>query len=172
MKEIGRRIMRVAPMMVAVVTIAILLIDALTPLELATSMLYVLPLLLTFVFPRRSLSFAYAALATVLVWAVFLLKPTEESSLYALVNRVLGTVVLWMIATGLVRYRLAQDELKSERVERAHAEGLMIEALEARSHAHEAARGAKAGQRAAEEKLLVSQLRLDSIIDSAMDAII
>jgi PAS domain S-box-containing protein len=172
MKEMGRQIMRVAPVMVAVVTITVLLIDALAPLEMATSMLYALPLLLTFVLPGRSLSFAYAALATAFVWAVFLLKPTVESSPYALVNRALSTVVLWMIAMGLVRYRRAQDELKSERVERAHAEGLMIEAQEARSHAHEAAQGAKAGQRAAEEKLLVSQLRLDSIIHSAMDAII
>ncbi|MCP9464595.1 MAG: PAS domain S-box protein [Nitrospira sp.] len=172
MKELSRRIMRVVPVMVAAITIAVLLIDAWAPLELATSMLYVLPLLLTFVLPNRSLSFVYAALATACMWAVFLLKPTVEASPYALVNRVLGTVVLWVIATGLVRYRRAQDELKSERVERAHAEGLMIEAREARSLAHEAEQGAKAGQRVAEKKLLVSQLRLDSIIHSAMDAII
>lgn len=172
MKEMGRRIMRVARMMVATVTIVVLLIDALAPLEMAASMLYVLPLLLTFVLPRRALPLAYAALATVLVWAVFLLKPGAESASYALFNRALGTAVLWMIATGLVRYGRAQDELKSERVERAHAEGLMIEAQEARSHANEAALGAAAGLRRAEEKLLASQLRLDSIIQSAMDAVI
>jgi PAS domain S-box-containing protein len=172
MKEMGRRIMRVAPMMVATVTIVVLLIDALAPLEMATAMLYVLPLLLTFVLPGRSLPLAYAALATVLVWAVFLLKPTAQTASYALFNRALGTVVLWMIATGLVRYKRAQDELKSERVERAHAEGLMIEAQQASSQATEAARGAAAGLRMAEEKLLASQLRLDSIIQSAMDAVI
>ncbi|MCP9442713.1 MAG: PAS domain S-box protein [Nitrospira sp.] len=168
----GRRIMRVAPMMVAAITIAVLLIDALAPLEMAASMLYVLPLLLTFVLPGRSLPLSYAALATVFMWGVFLLKPAAQSAPYALFNRTLGTVVLWMIATGLVHYRRTQDKLKLEQVERAHAEGLMIEAQEARSHANETALGAVVGLRMAEEKLLVSQLRLDSIIQSAMDAII
>ncbi len=172
MKGMGRRIMRVAPMMVAAITIAVLLIDALAPLEMAASMLYVLPLLLTFVLPGRSLPLSYAALATVFMWGVFLLKPAAQSAPYALFNRTLGTVVLWMIATGLVHYRRTQDKLKLEQVERAHAEGLMIEAQEARSHANETALGAVVGLRMAEEKLLVSQLRLDSIIQSAMDAII
>ncbi|MCA1957681.1 MAG: PAS domain S-box protein [Nitrospira sp.] len=164
--------MRVAPTVVATVTIVVLLIDALAPLEMAASMLYVLSLLLTFVLPGRSLPLTYAALATVLVWAVFLLKPGAESAPAELFNRALGTAILWMIATGLVRYKRAQDELKSERVERVHAQGLMIEAQQASSQATETAAGAAAGLRMAEEKLLVSQLRLDSIIQSAMDAII
>jgi PAS domain S-box-containing protein len=60
----------------------------------------------------------------------------------------------------------------SERVERAHAEGLMMAAQEARAYADTASMGAAAGRREAEEKFLVSQLRLQSIIESAMDAII
>lgn len=164
--------MRVAPMMVAAITMAVLLMDVLAPLEMAASMLYVLPLLLTFVLPGRSLPLLYAALATAFMWGVFLLKPAAQAASYAVFNRTLSMVVLWVIAIGLVHYRRTQDELKLEQVERAHAEGLMLEAQEARSHANEAALGAAAGLRMAEEKLLVSQLRLDSIIQSAMDAII
>ena len=60
----------------------------------------------------------------------------------------------------------------SERMERAHAEGLMMAAQEARAYADMASMGAAAGRREAEEKLQVSQLRLEGIIESAMDAII
>jgi PAS domain S-box-containing protein len=60
----------------------------------------------------------------------------------------------------------------SERVERAHAEGLMMAAQEARAYADTASMGAVAGRREAEMKLQITQLRLEGIIESAMDAII
>jgi PAS domain S-box-containing protein len=60
----------------------------------------------------------------------------------------------------------------SERVERSHAEGLMDAAIEARAYAETAVMGAVAGRQRAEEQYLISRLRLEGIIDSAMDAII
>ena len=66
----------------------------------------------------------------------------------------------------------AMQDLMSERVERAHAEGLMEAAQEARAHAETAVTGAVAGHQRAEEQYMISQLRLEGIIDSAMDAII
>ncbi|MCS6896331.1 MAG: PAS domain S-box protein [Nitrospira sp.] len=161
----NRRLVRMAPVVTAVMTLAILLIDMLTPAEMAGSMLYVIPLLLTSTWSGRYSPLLYAAAATVSMGGVLLLKPTAQAVPFALFNRILGVAILWIIAIGLVRYRGTRNDLKSEQVERAHAEGLMIEAQEARSRA-------SAGLRAAEEKLLVSQLRLDSIIHSAMDAII
>jgi PAS domain S-box-containing protein len=105
---------------------------------------------------------------------------------YGVFNRTLGTFLMWGIVLGVTHYRktrerlvvleagkvTATSDLMSERVERAHAEGLMMAAQEARVSADTAAAGAASGRREAEEKLLVSQLRLESIIESAMDAII
>jgi PAS domain S-box-containing protein len=101
-------------------------------------------------------------------------------------NRALGTFVLWLVASGLVKLKRMQSDLLnaevtkakatqdlvSERMERWHAEGLMEAAQEARAHAETAVMGAVAGRQRAEEQYMLSQLRLQGIIESAMDAII
>ena len=172
MKVVDSRIMRAMSWAVAALTIGIFCLDLLTPMGVAVSVLYAIPLMLTFFSPRARDLLYYSATATVLIWVSILLKPSGLPIPYALFNRALATMVVWGIAIGLIHYRRTQAELRSERVERAHAEGLMVAAQEARSYADTAAMGAAAGRRAAEEKFLVSQLRLDGIIQSAMDAII
>jgi len=172
MKVVGRRIMRIAPWAVTAITMAIFLIDLLTPLGVAVSMLYPVPLLLTFFLPQRHLTLYCAAMVTAFIWSGVLLKPAALPVPYALFNRMLGTVIIWAIAAGLVHHRRTQDELSVERVERAHAEALMMAAQEAQAHADTAVLGAAAGRREAEEELQISRLRLESIIDTAMDAII
>jgi PAS domain S-box-containing protein len=101
-----------------------------------------------------------------------LLKPAGLLLQYSMLNRALGTSVLWIVAVGLFELRRMQSELLSERIERSHAEGLMEAAQQARAHAEIAVKGAVAGQQQAEKQYLISKLRLEGIIDSAMDAII
>jgi PAS domain S-box-containing protein len=139
---------------------------------MAVSILYVVPLLLTYPSPRTKDPLYFSAVATVLTWADVLLKPPGLPIPYALFNRTLGTTVIWVIALGLVMYKRTQRELKSAQIEQAHAEGLMIAAQEARDHADREAVRALVGREAAEEQLLINRLRLESIIESAMDAII
>jgi PAS domain S-box-containing protein len=134
--------------------------------------LYLIPLLLTYPSPRTRDPLYFSAVATVLIWADVLLKPAGLPIPFALFNRTLGMMVIWVIAIGLIRYKRTQHELKTARIEQAHAEGLMMEAQEARYYADREAVRAVVGREAAEEQLLVSQLRLESIIESAMDAII
>jgi len=172
MKVVDHRIMRMAPWTIAAVTMAIFLIDLLTPLGVAASMLYPAPLLLTFFLPQGRATLYYAVVVTICIWSGVLLKPAALPVPYAVFNRMLGTVIIWAIAAGLVHYRRTHDQLSVERVERAHAEALMVAAQEARAHADTAMLGAAAGRREAEEELQISRLRLESIIDTAMDAII
>jgi PAS domain S-box-containing protein len=172
MKEVDGRIMRATPWAVAALTIGIFALDLLTPLGVAVSVLYAIPLLVTFFSTRARGPLYFTAMATALIWVNVLLKPPGLPLHYALFNRALGTMVIWVIAIVLIQFKRTQVALASERVERAHAEGLMIAAREARSYADTAAAGAAASRRAAEEKLRISELRLDSIIESAMDAII
>ena len=170
---------------IPVLTLAIFAFDLVTPIGVAVSSLYVVPLLLTFYSPglRDPLYVCFGASA--LLWAdLFLIPPGMME--HGVLNRTLGTIVLWLLAGGLLRLKrtqsaLAQAEqgrtqavrdLMSERVERCHAEGLMEAAQEARAHAETAAIGALADRQRAEEQYLISRLRLESIIDSAMDAII
>lgn len=171
--------MRTAPWTIPLLTIGIFVVDLLTPVGIAVSILYVIPLLLTVFRSKDQESLYFCGLATSLLWLGLFLKPPGSSLLYGVLNRTLGTVVLWILALGLIRFRRlrhesvqAGRELMSERVERAHAEGLMMEAQQARYYADREAVRAVVGRKEAEEQLLVSQLRLESIIESAMDAII
>ena len=165
-------VMRTAPWMVPLLTIGIFLLDLLSPVGVAVSILYLVPLLLTHASLRTRDPLYFSAVATVLTWVDVLISPPGLPIPYALFNRTLGTMVIWVIALGLIRYKQTQHELKSARIEQAHAEGLMMEAQEARYYADRETVRATVVREEAEEQLLVSQLRLEGIIESAMDAII
>lgn len=171
--------MRANLWMIPLLTVGIFLLDLTTPVGVAVPMLYVIPLVLTLQTPRERDPLYFCVLATILIWVDLFIKPAGSPLVYGVLNRTLGTAVLWILALGLIRFRRIQQkaretgqELMAERVERAHAEGLMMAAQEARTYADAAASGALASRREAEERLLVSQLRLEGIIQSAMDAII
>ncbi len=179
MKDIERLAMRIAPWVILLLTMGIFIFDLLTPVGIAVSIFYIIPMLLTLFTSRKWDPCYFSGLATGLLWVGLFLKPPGSPILYGVVNRTLGTSVLWIVALGLVRFRWMQQktieagqELMVERAERAHAEGLMLAAQEARAHADTAVLGATASRREMEKQLLVSQLRLEGIIDSAMDAII
>jgi PAS domain S-box-containing protein len=160
------------PWAVTALTVGIFAIDLLTPLGYAVSSLYVLPLLLMLLSPHPQGLLYCSAVLTVLTWVAVPLKTTGLPIGFALFHRALVTIIIWSIAIGVTYYRRTQRDLVSERVERAHAEGLMMAAQEARAYADTASVGAAAGRREAETKLQISQLRLKGIIESAMDAIV
>jgi len=164
--------MRAAPWAAAALTIGIFTCDALVPVGVGISVLYAIPLLLAFISSRARDLLYFSSTTTVLIWVAVPLKPAGAPIVYSLFNRALGTMVIWGIVVGMIRYQREQADLKSERVERSHAEGLMVAAQEARAYADTAAAGAAAGRQRAEEQLLISQLRLEGIIQSAMDAIV
>ena len=179
MKDVDCFVMRVVHWTIPLLTIGIFVVDLLTPVGIAVSILYVVPLLLTVFRSKEQESLYFCGLATSLLWLGLFLKPPGSLLLYGVLNRTLGTLVLWILALGLTRFRRLQHEsvqaeraLMSERVERAHAEGLMMEAQQARYYADREAVRAVVGRKEAEEQLRVSQLRLQGIIESAMDAII
>ncbi|BCA56336.1 hypothetical protein W02_34760 [Nitrospira sp. KM1] len=174
------------PWTIPVLMIVVFACDLAAPLGVAVAILYVIPLLLTVHTPRQRDALYYGLGAIALLWTALFLKPGALSLQYAVFNRMLGTFVLCLLTWGLLqlkrtRAELLQSEISRtktvqdlllERAGRSHAEALMEAAQEARAHAETAVAGAVAGRQRAEEHFLVSQLRLESIIDSAMDAII
>ncbi len=171
-KLVDRHIMRVVLWMIPFLTIGIFVVDLLAPVGIAVSILYAIPLLLTRFSPRSLDPLYFAAAATVLTWIDLLVIPGSVPVPYAVPNRALGMMLIWGIAIGLIRYKRTHQELKSARIEQAHAEGLMMAAHEARYSADRDAVRAAVGRNEAEEQLLINRVRLDSIIGSAMDAII
>ncbi|HEX5646953.1 MAG TPA: PAS domain S-box protein, partial [Nitrospira sp.] len=181
--------LRAVPWAIPFFTIGIFLFDYATPVGVAVSMLYIIPLLMTYftsVTRREHDPLYFSLIATVLLWINFFLKPAGLPIAYGVFNRVLGIFILWAVAVALIRFKRMQreiaetaaakeqstHELQTEQVERAHAEALMEAAQEARAHADVASLGAAEARRKAEENLLSSQQRLKAIIESAMDAII
>ena len=177
---------RIAPLAVLFLTIGIFMLDMLTPFGVAISVLYVLPLLLTVFSGRRHDPLVFCLAAMILLWSELWLKPADPLPQYTVVNRALGTFVLWVVGLGLFQLKRlrsalvnaevtkikAVQDLMSERLERSHAEGLMEAAQQARAYAETAVMGAEAGRQRAEAQYLISKLRLEGIIESAMDAII
>jgi PAS domain S-box-containing protein len=186
MKVANLVVMQVAPWAIPVLTISIFIFDVLTPVGVAVSVLYIIPLLMTVFSARERDPLYFCIVATVLLWTDLLFRPANSLLQYSVLNRALGTFVLWLVAGGLLQLKQIQSELlnaertgtkalqdlMSERIERTQAEGLMEAAIEARAHAETAVMGAVAGRRQAEEQYLINKLRLEGIIDSAMDAII
>lgn len=169
---VGSLVMRTVPWMIPVLTIGIFIADLLAPAGIAVSILYVLPVLLTLLSPGARDPLYFSVAAIVLTWIDLLVKPAGVPIPYAVANRALGTMVIWVIAIGLMRHRRTQHELTSARVEQAHAEGLMLMAQEARDRADRDVVRAVADREKVEEQLVVNQLRMEGIIESAMDAII
>lgn len=177
--------LHISPATISILSLGIFIGDFLAPSGLAVSLLYVVPLVLAFFLDREHAPLFVGLLVTVLLWMSVALK-LEDPTPYGLLNRSLGTGVLWLIAWLLVRYKRtrfflnqaeigrahALEALKTEHVGRTDAEGLLTAAREARAYAETAAMGAVAGQRQAEERYLITQLRLEGIIQSAMDAIL
>ncbi len=180
------RVMRAAPWVVGALTIGIFVLDLVTPIRVGAPMLYVIPLVLTLFTAHDRDPLVVCILVTSLIWVEWFVKPQAGIAPHGALNRVLGTLVVWTITAALLRHRRigrrliqtetdknqAKYQYKTERVERAHAEALMIAAQEARFHADTAALGAAVGRHRAEAQLRLSELRLDGIIQSAMDAII
>ena len=164
--------MRTTSWTVPLLTIGILALDLLAPGGVAVSILYLVPLLLTYTSPRTKDPLYFAAVATVLTWVDVLLKPAGVPIPYAMLNRTLGTMIIWGVALGLIRYKRTQQALGAARAEQAHAEGSMMAAQEARYYADREAVRAVVSRDEAEEELLISRLKLEGLIDSAMDAII
>lgn len=169
-----------------VLTVGIFVVDILTPRGVIPWMLYIIPLALTFVTPRKRDLLLACGLFTVLVWLGFALSPPAEPVGYAALNRVLGLVAMWAFAGLMVRHRLAREHLiaaassremairtLSETEDRLGAtEQAKIEAEAALTESEEAKSEAQRERQRAQDKVLGLKLRLDGIVQTAMDAII
>jgi hypothetical protein len=69
------------------------------------SILCICPLLLTFLSSREHDLIYFSIIATALTWSSFFLEPPGLSIPYGVLNRVIGTLVLWGVAMGLIHIR-------------------------------------------------------------------
>ena len=157
---------------VLVLTVAIFVLDVLTPLGWADWLLYFIPLVLTLQSPRERDPYNFAALATLFTAVGGYLSPGDIHPWVALFNRLLGMVVMWAFTWLMVRQKRAQALLVGAEAARLQAETRREAAVAARELAETSLTGAIHRESQTARELLLSSLRLEGIIQSAMDAIL
>jgi len=96
---------------IPVPTIGILVIDLLTPVGMVASILYVIPLLLTWFSPSKRDLFYFSIVATALIRINLFFKPPGIPMSNGAFNRMIGMIVLWDFSPGLIHYRLVREGL-------------------------------------------------------------
>ena len=104
-KVVGSPIVRANPWVISLLTIGIFAFDMFTPVGVLISILYICPLLLTFLSSRERDLIYFSIIATALTWINFFLEPPGLSIRFGVLNRVIGTLVLWGVAMGLIHIR-------------------------------------------------------------------
>jgi len=146
-------------------------LDLFTPLGWADWVVYFIPLVLTLQSPRERDPYTFATLITCLmVVGVFFHR--EFDPLLALFNRGIGITVIWLFAWMIVRQKQAWLQFAGVQAAHASAETHREAAIAARELAEASALGATHRETQTARELLTSSLRLESILQSAMDAII
>jgi CheY-like chemotaxis protein/signal transduction histidine kinase len=109
---------------------AVFVIDVRTPIGISTWLLYLLPILLCFLVPKRWLPLVVAGVSTVLMAADWFLSPptpSHEIVQLALINRALGLICIWATAileSNVLSTRIQlreQDWLRTARARIAEA---------------------------------------------------
>jgi PAS domain S-box-containing protein len=153
------------------ITAGIFFLDLFTPLGWADWVLYFVPLVLTLQSPRERDPYKFAALITCLmVVGVFFHRDIDP--LLALFNRGIGITVIWLFAWMIVRQKQARLQFAGAQAARSEAETHRDAAIAARDLANSSVMGATHRESQTARELLVSNLRLEGILQSAMDAII
>ncbi len=152
-------------------TVGVFILDLLTPLGWADWVLYFIPLALTMQSPRERDPYYFAMLITVLMGVGGYLHK-DIDLLVALFNRGMGVSVMWVFAWLIVKQKRAGVVLLGVQTARSQAESRRDAAVAARELAEASALGAINRESQTARELLFSNLRLEGIIQSAMDAIL
>lgn len=153
-------------------TLSIFGLDLLTPLGWADWLLYFIPLVMTLQSLRDRDAYNFVSAVTLLTALGGYFSPRDIHPAVALMNRAFGLMIMWGVTWIIVRQRQVQNQLVGARAAQAQAEAGRKAAVAARELAEASATGAIHRESQAARELLLSSLRLDGIVQSAMDAII
>jgi PAS domain-containing protein len=95
-----------------VLTVVIFYIDIITPLGLTVWVLYLIPLFLTLYIRWKYAPFAAAGVFIFLMGASFFLSPSDTPLLFAVLNRVFFSLVLFVTALFIWRFGQNVEELR------------------------------------------------------------
>jgi len=147
-------------------------LDVFAPVEWAIWLLYFIPLVLTLPSPRERDPYYFAAGATCLTLVGAVVSRRGFDPLISTINRVLGMAVMWAFTWLMVRQKQVRVQLAGARQAQAQAETGRQAAVAARELAESSLTGALHRESQTARELAMSSLRLESILQSAMDAVI
>lgn len=163
---------------VAAVTVGIFIVDLYTPRGVTNQMLYIVPLLISFLSAGTTVPLAVACLCTVLTIAGGLLSPNslQIPAWVTLSNRLFSLVVIWMPLLYYYQRRRHEAELgwlNKELEARVQARTRELVAVNDALVAEVTERmNTEQSLRQSEEALRFSEERLSGVLDIAEDAIV
>jgi PAS domain S-box-containing protein len=157
---------------VILLTVAIFTLDVFTPLGWADWLLYFIPLVAILQSSRERIPYQYAAVATFLIAVGGYLSPSDIHPWVGLFNRGLGILLLWALTWLIVRQKKDRAILVGTEAAQTQPETRPEAAVAAQELEESSLTGAFHRESQVARELLFSSLRLESILQSAMDAII
>ena len=98
-----------------VLALIILLLDIVTPLGIATGVLYIVVVLVSLRSPKKQFTIAVASACTLLVFIGIALSPSSEIALYQVyANRFLSILAIWVTAILALKQRDSIKQLHAE----------------------------------------------------------
>lgn len=156
-----------------ILILGIFFLDSITPLSVSVWLLYLLPLTLVRLSPSERDPYYLAMVVTVLIGVGWWVSPWSGIEPKAeAINRSIGVGVIWVSTWLAVRYRKTNKALLKAESARLQAETLRDTALEAQESAETTLAGALHREAQATRESIMSNLRLQGIVQSAMDAIL
>ena len=171
MKASSSLVMRLRLWAILALIIGIFLLDLLTPLQWADWVLYFVPIVLTLYSNRVYDSYHLVGLVTVLIIVGGYFHNAIDPMI-AVFNRGLGICVLWGVAWLIVQQKSVAKRLFETEMARANAESHRESAVAARELAEASTAGAVHREAQTARELLMHRMRLESFIESAMDAVV
>ena len=172
MKPSADKVVSAKTGIVILLTVVVFTLDVLTPLGWADWLLYFIPLVATLQSPRERIPYQFAAVLTVLIAVGGYLSPSDIHPRVGLFNRGLGILMMWALTWLIVRQKKDRTLLAGAEAAQTQAETRQEAAVAARELAESSLTGALHRESQSSQELLINSLRLESIFQSAMDAII
>jgi len=158
---------------VLILTVGIFILDFMTPLGWAVWLLYLIPLTLMLQSPSMRDVYYFTAVVTVLMCVGWWASPAGGlDPMQAFFNRLMGMGVMWVFTWMMVRQKRVRSKLGEAEEARSQAETLREAAVRAQELAEASLTGAVHRESQTARELLVNTLRLEGIVQSAMDAIL
>ena len=91
--------------------VMMIMIDALTPVGVATGVLYIIPVGMTLWSKNRQLTYIVAVISSFLDPIGYFVSPTGVPAYYVIFNRSIGLMIIWLLAALVIQRKYTEEAM-------------------------------------------------------------